>query len=122
MTIDVFCGGMDNDVCAVLQRLYEEWRSERVIDKEGNVKFFGELRELFKNKNAQGRIPDGFAEKNFGVRAECFAEFCNWGFRIDKCGFDVELCKSYTEQCVAATINVLACDNVVACFDEIRDG
>ena len=48
MAVDVLCCGMDDNVCAEFQRFHEEWRCERVIDEEGNVKFLGEFGELFK--------------------------------------------------------------------------
>ena len=119
MTVDVFRCRMDDDVCAVLQGRYEEWRGERVIDKEGYVKFLGEFREFFKIENAQGGVADGFAEKNFCVWAECFAELCDRIFGIDERGLDAEFCKSNTEQCVAAAVNVFACNNVVTCFNKV---
>ena len=48
VTVDVLCGGMNDNVCAEFQRFHEKWRCERVINEEGNVKFLGELGELFK--------------------------------------------------------------------------
>ena len=44
MTVDVFRCRMDDDVCTVLQGFYEEWRSERVIDKEGLARNCNTLR------------------------------------------------------------------------------
>ena len=66
VTANPFCGGMDDDVCAPLNRPAHIWSSKRVIDDEGNMVVVGYFRYRFNIQNVETWIPDCLCEYRFG--------------------------------------------------------
>ena len=121
MAIDVLRGGVDDDVCAVLEGFAEERRGKGVVHDEGNIELAGEFGELVEVENAQRRVADGLAKEEPRVRSEGLAQFFDRQLGIDQRGLNAEFFQCHGEQDPRTSVHVVGCDDVFARMNEVGD-
>lgn len=83
MTANIFRGGMDHNVCAVVEGTKQIWRGKCIIDNQRNSIFFRNAGNRFDIDNVYARIPDCFDENSPRKVVDRFAKILRI-IRIDK--------------------------------------
>ena len=122
VAVHVFGGGVDDDVCAPLERAAEDRRCERVVHDERNVVPVRDIRPLFDVEYGQSRVGERFTENSLGVRLEQLLDLLFIRFRVRPDALDAELFEGDAEQVDRAAVDGGDGDEAVACGAEVEDG
>ena len=121
MAADEFGCGMNNDVCAVLDRTNEVWSCEGIIDNQRNLVLMCNFCKCFDIDNIRVRISEGLDVDGFCVLLNGCANLIQIEY-INKCGADSVLRKSVRQQVVGTAVDVLCRYDVVALLRQVDDG
>ena len=121
MAADEFGCGMNNDVCAVLDRTNEVWSCEGIIDNQRNLVLMCNFCKCFDIYNIGVRISEGLDVDGFCVLLNGCADLIQIEY-INKCGADSVLRKSVRQQVVGTAVDVLCRYDVVALLRQVDDG
>lgn len=72
LVVDMFCGGIDDDMGVEVQWMLEEWCCKYVVDYEFCVDLIGEFGDIGNIDNFQCWVGWVFQEYDFGVWLDCF--------------------------------------------------
>ena len=121
MAADEFGCGMNNDVCAVLDRTNEVWSCEGIIDNQRNFVLMCNFCKCFDIDNIRVRVSEGLDVDGFCVLLNGCANLIQIKY-INKCGADAVLRKGVCQQVVGTTVDVLCGYDVVALLRQVDDG
>ena len=121
MAADEFGCGMNNDVCAVLDRTNEVWSCEGIIDNQRNLVLMCNFCKCFDIDNIRVRISEGLDVDGFCVLLNGCADLIQIEY-INKCGADSVLRKCVCQQVVGTAVDVLCRYDVVALLRQVDDG
>ena len=121
MAADEFGCGMNNDVCAILDRTNEVWSCEGIIDNQRNLVLMCNFCKCFDIDNIRVRVSEGLDIDGFCVLLNGCANLIQIEY-INKCGADAVLWKGVCQQVVGTAVDVLCGYDVVALLSQVDDG
>ena len=121
MAADEFGCGMNNDVCAILDRTNEVWSCEGIIDNQRNFVLMCNFCKCFDIDNIRVRVSEGLDVDGFCVLLNSCADLIQIEY-INECGADSVLRKGVCQQVVGTTVDVLCRYDVVALLRQVDDG
>ena len=120
MASDIFGGGCDDDVGAVLDWT-DEANPDRIIDNEGHAGFVGDASQGGKVRDVELGVADGFGVDRPGARGDGFAE-SGEVLRIHEVHGASQLRQSVMEELVSAAIEVIGGNDFVSEAGDIEHG
>jgi len=119
MPIDPFCSRVNNYVCSPFQWFEKiTTTTESIVNDQGQVIYFSEVRELCKVRNIQSGITDCFQVDRLCIFIDMFYK----AFRVIpvcKTGVDAQAFESYFELIVGPTVEISGGDEIVSCLQDI---
>ena len=113
--------GVDDDVGSVIEGVGEVGRGAGGVDNERKAVGLGDLADGVEVGDFERGIRDGFAKKGARFFIDRVGELLGI-LGVDEADFDPESRKDVLELGVAAAVEILGGDDVVACFREVDDG
>ena len=103
MPTDELGRGMDDDIGAMLERLHQVRRGQRVVEDERQSIFMRDIGDRPNVQRIQARIADGFREDGFGALVDGGAQVLRVA-AVEEAGRDAELGQRVVEQVIRAAI------------------
>src|SRR5947209_20223436 len=96
-------GGVDDDICAVLERLNQVWCRERIIEYKWNAILMCDIGYGTNVQRVKARIADGFREDGLCAIIDSTAEVL-WIAAIHKLHLDPQFGQRIVEQVIGSTV------------------
>ena len=121
VSADELCCGVDNDVCAVIERSYEVRCSECAVNNERDLVLVSDLCNLFNVDKVRVRVAESFDVKCLCVVLNCLFKVI-FIIGINECCCDAIFGKCVCEEVVSTAVDSVCCYDVVACLSKVLNG
>ena len=119
--VEIFCGGMGNDIRTPFYRTAIHGRCKSIVDDERNAVRVRDGSEQFDIQHGKRGIGDGFAEDRFRVRAKCLIELFPGSVGRNKGEFDTHFLHRYGKKVICTAVNFRAGNDVIAAVCNIEN-
>ena len=119
-SIHILGGAMGYDVGTPFEGTAVDRCGKGVVDDKWHSILMGNACKFLDIKYRTSRITDGLAEDYLGVGTESLLYLFFGVVRVDKGAVDTKLLECDTKQIECATIDLVACHNMVACLADIE--
>ena len=117
---DEFCCGMNNDICAVLNRSYEVWCCKCIIYNKRNFMFVSDFCKSLNIYNIRIWVSKSLNINSFCVLLDRILHFLEIEY-INKCCCDSVCRKRMLQKVCCTAVNIFGCYNVISLLCKILD-
>ena len=112
--VEIFRRGMHDDVHAPIEGLAQHGGRERIVVRIHDAVLLGDVRDLFKINDFNGRVGDRFGENQLGFIVDEFFNVLGGIVGVEKAGLNAELGQGDGKEVEAAAVDRRGRDDVIA--------